>query len=196
MPNFKGLRLMKDQKWDEKYPGWIFCGEGKFRQPYLWKNKPANRYAFEKQCSNCGLMILQDMANAKKAKNAFCSKQCTTEFLKKNSSGNKIKKLREHGEGYHVLIKVHGHPRADRHGNVYEHILVAEEKLKRPILNYERVHHINCVKNDNRPENLFVCSSNKEHFLIHGSLNKCAKTLLEMGVLVFNENAKMYEVKI
>lgn len=196
MPNTKGTRLMQNQAWDEKYPGWINCGNGKYRKPFLWKGKPANRYSWEITCSNCGKITLQNISNGKKSKNAFCSKKCTSVFLKANSYGNKINKKREHGDGYHVLIKKHNHPRADRHGNVYEHILVAEEKIKRPIHKSERIHHINCVKNDNRPENLFVCSSNVEHFLIHGSLNRCVDKLIKNGVLIFNETTKRYEVKL
>ena len=45
---------------------------------------------------------------------------------------------------------------------VFEHILVAEEKYGRPILNTEHVHHLNGIKNDNEPENLVVLDP-KDH---------------------------------
>lgn len=38
--------------------------------------------------------------------------------------------------------------------DVYEHRIVMEQVIGRPLLQDERVHHINGVKNDNRPENL------------------------------------------
>jgi len=196
MANTKGTRLMLNQAWDEKYPGWINCGNKKYRKPFLWKTKPANRYALEVECSYCKKLMLQDIVNNKKSINAFCSKECKAFFLKTKSKGNKIIKKRTHGDGHHVLIKNHEHHRADRHGNVYEHILIAEEKLKRPIQKNEIVHHINCVKNDNRPDNLFICSSTTEHFLIHGSLNRCVDQLLKLEVLIFNKETKKYEVKI
>ena len=68
--------------------------------------------------------------------------------------------------GY-VLIRKPGHPRADCRGYVYEHILVAEQKLGRPILPTEQVHHKNHVRGDNRPENLEVKASAAQHALEH-----------------------------
>jgi hypothetical protein len=57
-------------------------------------------------------------------------------------------------KGY-VLVCRPGHPNAmTRDGYVYEHRLVMSETLGRPLRTGENVHHINGVKDDNRPENL------------------------------------------
>ena len=53
------------------------------------------------------------------------------------------------------MRRIPDHPRASvRTPYVFEHIVVMEEVLGRHLLEGETVHHINGIKNDNRPENL------------------------------------------
>lgn len=67
--------------------------------------------------------------------------------------------------GY-VLLRRPGHHMADVRGYVYEHRLRAEEKIGRPLMDDEHVHHLNEDKSDNRPENLEVLSA-AEHRARH-----------------------------
>lgn len=66
--------------------------------------------------------------------------------------------------GY-VTVYAPGHPKA-RGNRVFEHVIVAEAKLGRFLLPDECVHHINEIRDDNRPENLEVLTR-AEHVKTH-----------------------------
>lgn len=67
--------------------------------------------------------------------------------------------------GY-VEVLMRNHPRARKNGYVFEHILVAEQKIGRPLLPDEEVHHIDKNKQNNSPDNLLVVRKT-DHHLYH-----------------------------
>lgn len=73
--------------------------------------------------------------------------------------------------GY-VLIRCPEHPNADRRGYIYEHRMVASQKLGRPLKTSEIVHHIDGNKLNNSPENLSVEESIAAHQYRHRTSQK------------------------
>ena len=77
---------------------------------------------------------------------------------------------KRHSMGY-VLKYQPIHPNANCGGYVRRSRLVLEDKLGRFLSTFEKAHHINGIKDDDRPENL-TAVSHTEHMGLHPQLNK------------------------
>jgi hypothetical protein len=64
--------------------------------------------------------------------------------------------------GY-VMLRRPEHPHADKRGRVMEHRLVMEQMIGRVLEREEIVHHMNHVRDDNRPENLMLMADQATH---------------------------------
>jgi len=82
--------------------------------------------------------------------------------------------------GYPVIYKPN-HQRSWSNGMIYEHILKAEEKLNRPLLKNEVVHHIDHNKENNSLDNLLIFATNQDHSRFH-------KTDENLNYLIQQEN--------
>lgn len=108
------------------------------------------------------------MLDSKRTKKSVVHKNCREWYIKRKIKSNHLGTYQGKGEnnanwkggktknrrGYVLLYKPE-HPRASNR-YIFEHIVVAEQKIGRSIKGNEVVHHINGIKGDNRPENLEV----------------------------------------
>ena len=117
-------------------------------------------------CEFCKNTILRDKPSRK-----FCNFKCSSDYRKKYlnipSCLESADRIIDKNIGY-VRVYAPMHPEANTRGYVYEHRLIAEEKiLFRRLANNEIVHHKNGVRWDNRIENLEVMDY-KDHSKLHG----------------------------
>lgn len=106
-----------------------------------------NNYSLGKHCVDCG-----------KAVNNKSTGRCMKCHGLSMRGLNITKKRRLNTQGYAIVAGEWGHPNANNRGQVLEHVLVMSEVLGRGLLPHENVHHINGVRDDNRPENLELWS--------------------------------------
>lgn len=74
------------------------------------------------------------------------------------------RRIREDG---YVLLSCKGNPNADAQGKALEHRVVMSDRIGRPLSPAEHVHHVNGVRDDNRPENLWLFPNAGAHRVWH-----------------------------
>lgn len=152
------------------------------KQWYRRNQERVRKYRRNRDCGQGVCPICHNTFTKRKPLQKYCSYICGR---KKNVGPNnpswKGGKVRQK-DGY-ILVYSPGHPHAsklgpNRGGYVFEHRIVMEKKLGRYLdPKLERVHHINAVKDDNRPDNLALvgrgahygkikCTHCKNEFLI------------------------------
>lgn len=83
----------------------------------------------------------------------FCSRDCHNNYRRDRQT------KATNPAGYVLVFVGKDYPGAAKSGHILEHRKVMQDMLGRPLLASENVHHINGVRDDNRPENLELWST-------------------------------------
>ena len=134
----------------------------------------------EVKCKNCGKKLLRHPGRIARGK-SFCNHKCKGNWMKKNTIGKENSHwkggIHYDKNGYRMIYKPRHH-RAHSNGYVYEHILVLEKVLNKKILRKYDIHHLNGIRDDNRPENLaLVNPSEHERNTVRKLLQKRIREL-------------------
>ena len=140
----------------------------------------------ERLCEYCAKEISLQPNQIEGRQHNFCSQKCYALWLSQNKRGESSNRWkggsRRNGAGY---IEIRLQPdnffysmMSIRH-YVLEHRLVMAQHLKRCLLPWEVIHHINGQKDDNRIENLQLLGSRGKH---NTAQNKVLKRLLRENI--------------
>ena len=75
-----------------------------------------------------------------------------------------------------------------------EHIIIIEDIIGRELSPDEMVHHIDCNRSNNSPENLYLCKNKYHHGKAHASFSSLLPELIRRGIFVFNREKGLYEI--
>lgn len=102
----------------------------------------------ERQCLACGVPVVG------RSDKVFCSVLCRKRTTHNQTPRGPRKSRYMNSNGYVEIVTAAG-------GKQLEHRMVMESILGRHLLRHENVHHINGVRDDNRPENLELWSTSQ-----------------------------------
>lgn len=120
------------------------------------KSNPNWKEKIIKYCLTCKkkLYVLPCLAKRKK----YCSIKCRI-------IGH-IKKFTRRKDG-RIFIRKPNHPFCNCNGHIMRSHLVIEAQIGRYLMPKEVVHHINGIKDDDRPENLYLFANQSKHVAFH-----------------------------
>jgi ribosomal protein S27E len=160
------------------------------------RDHEAEKRNLEIECPRCGQKRTV-FRSPHAAKNTHC-RTCTGLIAREKSTKRGSESAQWKGgrrvDGY-GYIKLHslGHPFADSTNYVREHLVVVTEHFGETYVRQRGnvVHHINGDKQDNRLENLYVCTA-AENKAFNAELMKLAFELVKVGIIEFDRESGTY----
>jgi len=164
-----------------------YCSKSCQNKQHEFDNVKNKKFPFE--CKWCGKITYSPRKHPNGKKPEYCSRRCSNDHTNKLRRDQKV-----YTSGGYVTIYSPDHPR-QYGGRVREHVLVAEAMEGRYLKDGECVHHKNHVRDDNRPENLYVCKDNREHKRVERETNSIIRdVIIEHGLdkVITSELNKRY----
>ncbi len=96
--------------------------------------------------------------------------------------------------GYPVTF-LPDHPRASSIGYVFDHVLEIEKSIDRCPTRKEPIHHIDFNRSNSDIDNLVLCSSHRDHGMIHSSADFVLAELFSRGMVGFNRDLRKYFIE-
>ena len=167
-PNFKHMKGVKDQHLKKTYP--IFY-DSLFKSVHeenislperIWLYK--NNLKTKPLCKNCQKNKL-NFRNFNLGYRKFCSKKCYYKSIS-GKNGSNWNGGFFYRKGYKFIL-CPNHPFKNAIGYVRQSRLIAEKCLSRYLTKLEIIHHINGIRDDNRPENLYLFATTGKHTKYH-----------------------------
>ncbi len=204
---------MNDKKWNS-----ITCCSHDCSNEYR-RNSP--KEIFSKPCIICGETIYKtgkmsiEYWNGRK----FCSEECfhkdqkmkggnITSFKKgcKINLGRKRSDIagpnnnnwhggvRNSKSSKYIFVMNKSHPFASQRGYTAQHRLIVESIIERYLYPEEKVHHINRIKKDNNPENLYIFRNDSDHMFYHSKENSGIMKITKSNLDLYEYGEEVYGI--
>ena len=173
--------IIKEKRKDltgKKFGRWTVIGPAPDVEHGKNRPDPIIRVTCKCDCGTIKTVRKQNLTKSNGTKSCGCfradSSRARSGSLSPTWKGGRMKT----SQGYIKQVQK-DHPRCDKDGYILEHTLVMEKNLGRYLLSKETVHHINGIRDDNRPENLELWASSHPPGQRISDLVKWAKEILE-----------------
>ena len=141
------------------------------------------RHNHKHPCKNCGGLITSKAIRCHSC--AIKERWKIGELVQAHHKRPEKRIGRKRIDGGYIKIYLPKYPGATKRGYVQEHTFVWEQSHKKPLPDGWMVHHLNGIKNDNRPCNLEAMPRGKHHaWLVQQSM---ARRIQELEALLNNQ---------